>query len=217
MALVSCSKNVEFNNPAMQSRINNTFWKASNMSAAVSESGALTITGYSGVGSLKLTTASVSRGTYLLGTTNQSSYVSYTALEGFEYSTAITQGPANKILLSTGGTGYETAISVPTTAISGSGSGLKVGITVNASGVITEVKVNAPGNGYKAGDWVIINAGNENAKIVIQDVTKSYGEIKIDENDGVTVSGSFKFVAYDSENAGKAVWRDGLFYKVPIK
>ena len=100
--------------------------------------------------------------------------------------------------------------------------GLKVNIVANTSGVVTEVKVNSPGNNYKAGDIITINRADVigNAKFLVQNVSKSNGEIKITEYDGATVSGTFKFNAplVDGGSTDPEVlnYQYGVFYKVPV-
>lgn len=219
IALVSCGKDVEFNNPAMQSRLNDTFWKATSFTASKSAAtGQLTITGNAAVGAMFLKTASVSKGTYVLGTINQTNRASYDRADGSgstAFSTEVTLSSVNKILLSAPGTGYTDANLVTTTG--GSGSGLKVNITTNAAtGAITAVVVNASGDGYRAGDLITITGGNNNAKITVQNVLKSNGEIQITENTGTTISGNYKFTAFDAVSGETIQCRDGIFYKIPL-
>lgn len=219
ITLVSCEKSVEFNNPAMQGRVNNSLWKASTATATKSASGMITIKGIAAEGNLDLTVNSTALGMRILGTTNLSNFVSYSLLNStvdFDYTTDTTLSSVNKISISTVGSGYIDADLVATTTTSGIGSGLKVDIKANATGAITEVIVNNPGNNYRAGDLVTISGGNGNAIIQIQNVTNSNGEITITEYDGATISGKFKFIAFDSGNNEKVVCSDGVFYKVPV-
>lgn len=215
IVLMSCEKTVEINSSAMQARINNSFWKTSNQSAVKSATGALTLTGSSAVGTVTFHTSAAIKGTYILGSTNLSDNVSYVTTEGHEFTTDVTSGGVNKVLISSAGSNYTTATAVATTG--GSGSGLKIDIVrVSASNGVAEVKVSAPGNGYMAGDVITITGGAGNAKIRVQNVISSNGEVVITENDGTTISGKFKFTAFDAETGETAVCRDGIFYKVPL-
>lgn len=217
IALTSCEKNVEFNNPGFQGLINNTLWKASSMSATKGISGSITIKGTLGSETLDLALNSTALGTRTLGTITSSSFVSYSlesASNSFEYTTGITSAPAKDITLFAGGTGYVTTNLVVTTG--GSGSGLKVDIEADAGGAVTNVVVNDPGENYRAGDLVNITGGGSDATFVVDNVTKSNGEITITAYDGATISGNFKFTAFDSGNNQTAFCREGVFYKVPV-
>ncbi|MEO8515823.1 MAG: DUF6252 family protein [Flavobacterium sp.] len=217
IALVSCGKDVEFNNPAMQGRINDTFWKATSFSATKSGTGQLTLTGVSAIGTMFLNTSSTAKGTYVLGTTNQINRATFDRNDGSgstQFITEVTFSSVNKIILNAPGTGYADADLVATTG--GSGSGLKVNIKTNASGGVTSVVVNAAGNGYRAGDLITIAGGGNNAKIIVQNVLTSNGEIVITENTGTTISGNFKFTAFNAVSGETIQTRDGIFYKLPI-
>lgn len=218
MALNSCEKNVEFNNPAFQGLIDNTLWKSSTMSATKTATGAITIKGNAATGNLNLTVNSTALGTRVFGTTNPSNSVSYSLANttaNFDYTTNVTPAGANKIKLLTSGLGY-TASSLVTTTGSGAGAGLKVDIEANANGGVTSVVINAPGSNYQAGDLITITGGNGNATFMVENVIKSNGEITITEYDGATISGNFKFTAFDPGSATTASCRDGVFYKVPV-
>ncbi len=60
-----------------------------------------------------------------------------------------------------GGTGYP-ALATMLTTTGGSGNGLRVGIT-SVGGIVTDVRVNSPGMGYRKGDIVTIVGGGGNA------------------------------------------------------
>jgi hypothetical protein len=217
IALISCEKNVEFNNPAFQAQINGSLWKSSTMSATKSATGQVVLKGVSATGNLQINLNSSALGARTLGTINTSNFISYSFANdtaNFDYTTGITFAPVNNISLFSGGTGYTTSSLVATTG--GSGLGLKVDIVANASGVITSVLVNSPGTNYRAGDLVNIVGLNSNASIIVQNVTKSNGEVTITEYDGATISGNFKFTAFDAGNNQTAACRDGVFYKVPV-
>lgn len=217
IALISCEKNVEFNNPGFQGIINSTLWKASSMAATKDVSGSITIKGTSGGESLDLVLNSTALGTRKLGTITSSSFVSYSlesASNSFDYTTGITSAPVNDVTLFDGGTGYVTSDLVVTTG--GSGTGLKVNIEADSGGAVTNVVVNDPGENYRAGDLVNITGGGSDATFVVDNVTKSNGEITITAYDGVTISGNFKFTAFDSGNNQTAFCREGVFYKIPV-
>lgn len=217
IVLTSCEKSVEFNNPAFQGLIDNSIWKATNFSATKSTSGEITITGNAAAEKVELKLNSTALGTRILGTTNTLNFASYkleNVASNFNYTTGITSSPVNRITLSASGTGYATSNLV--TTLGGSGTGLKVDIIANANGVVTSVLVNASGNNYRAGNLVTIASGNSNATFIVQNVTNSNGEVTITEYDGATISGNFKFTAYDAGNSKTASCRDGVFYKIPV-
>ncbi|TGD57661.1 DUF6252 family protein [Flavobacterium humi] len=220
VAFQSCQKEVEDSTPAFQARLNNNFWKATILSASKDASGGLTFVADSPLGSIVLKTNSSSAGTYTLGTTNQLNRATCTLLTDptKNYQTGITQSAVNSVKITSGGTGYLPASLVATNVLTGSGSGLKVNITGVSTtiGSVNKVEVNVPGNGYKAGDNVRITGGDNNANLTVLNVANSNGEVIITKYDGLTVTGTFKFTAFDAPS-GKTVWcRDGIFYKVPI-
>lgn len=216
LSFISCNKEVEFNNPGFQGVIGSVAWNATTQTAVKTTSGGLVLTGYGPTGTLVLNTSTTAVGTYKLGTTNQLNNASFSPESNYriEYTTGITSAPAYEISLLTGGTGYTTSDIVATSG--GSGTGLKLNCVANASGVITSVTVNTRGDNYKAGDVVTILGGNANARVVIQNVEDSNGEIKITENTGATISGSFKFTAFDALTNQVTSCRDGFFYKIPL-
>ncbi len=216
LTFLSCQKEVEDNSPAFQTKINNDFWKTSFMSAHKDASGGLTLTANFSVGDIILNTTSSNVGTYVLGTTNQLNKATYTLVANGNkrFTTGISQNPVNELKISAAGTGYVSTDLVPTTG--GTGTGLKVNTTVNAAGGITGIEINVAGNGYKAGDLITVTGGNGNAILTVQNVANSNGEIKITKNEGNTISGNFKFTAFDAVS-NEIVWfREGFFYKVPI-
>ncbi|MES2812030.1 MAG: DUF6252 family protein [Bacteroidota bacterium] len=214
--LSSCQDDVIFNNPAFQATINNEVWKANLKSAIKERSGVMVIKGTSQYDNLELNISSSNVGTYKLGTVNQSNVASFYPVnnEDVFYSTGITEGSVNEIKLTNGGTGYTTASIVSTSG--GSGTGLKVNITAGSNGVITKVEINVPGTDYLPGDVITVVAGNNNASFAVVSVSKSNGEIVITENTGATISGTFKFIAFDETTKDLISCREGVFYKLPI-
>jgi hypothetical protein len=219
-AFISCQEDVRFNNPSLQGLKDNVLWRAVDSRATIEANGSLTIKGYAQNEIVTLKASSVGSGTYVLGTTNQANLGSCALSNGaggVEYKTIVVSGPVNKVTLSSGGSGYVEATSVAATG--GTGSGLKVNIKVNTSGVVNQITISYQGNGYKAGDLITIIGGNGNAKFVVQNVSKSNGEIVITNYDGATISGTFKFNAVNT-NTGSSNqvlnFQEGHFYKVPV-
>jgi hypothetical protein len=214
----ACQKDVEFNNPALQGSLNNIFWKGSSKLVSKTASGAITIYGRGQSGDVTLNINSQNVGTYELGTTNQSNRASVLQSGNIagDYTTGLNKNPAQKITLNSSGSGYSSASTQSISTIGGSGSGLKVNITVNASGGITAVEIATSGLDYMPGDIVTIVGGNQNATFVVNTVQNSNGKIRITENTGTTISGTFQFVAYDNTTKKTVVCRDGVFYKLPI-
>ena len=217
ITLISCEENISKNEIAMQGRINNAFWKSVNVTAIKDVDGTLKLTGYNGFDQLELNLSSFNVGTYRLGTNNLNNSALYTSLnDKKEYETIVYPSPVNQIKLVNAGTGYLEATSIPTSG--GSGTGLRVNIKANlTTGAITEVLVNAPGTGYKSGDLVNITTGNSDATFEVLNVTKSNGEIVITENKGGVITGTFKLTAVEELTGKTIIFRDGIFYKVPVK
>jgi hypothetical protein len=214
--ITSCQKEVEFNNPSLQASINSIFWRSNSTKATKASNGSIELFGRGQSGDLTLKIGSGSIGTYELGTTNQNNLVSFvqTGNNAGNYSTGLNKNAAHQISLSTGGTGYTSSIAVPTTG--GSGTGLKVATTANASGVITTIEIATSGTDYLPGDIVTISGGNQNAQLLITKVANSNGQITITENTGTTISGNFSFIAFDNVTKQTVSCRDGVFYKLPI-
>lgn len=223
LALSSCQEDVRFSNPGFQALKDDVFWRAADARAYISDTGKLTIEARNQYEVLTLNTASANVGTYILGTTNANNTATYSSSfedVALEYATIAVPGPVSTVGIVNGGTGYVSASSVTTTG--GTGSGLTVNITVNASGVVTLVTISSRGNGYMAGDLITVAGGNVNCKFRVTNVQNSNGEIKITEYDNVnlTVSGKFKFNAANANNSpfGGPIlnFQYGEFYKIPI-
>ena len=219
----SCQEDVKFNTPGFQAQKDDVFWRAIDARAYVSETGTLTIEALNQNETLLLKANSVNVGKYVLGTTNANNAATYSSNFNdveLEYATIAVPGPVSNLTVATNGTGYNTATSVATTG--GTGSGLTVNITVNASGQITAVTPSSRGNGYIAGDLLTVAGGNVNGKIRVSNVQNSNGEIEITKYDNVnmTVTGKFKFNAVNSNNSplgGPFLnFQYGEFYKIPI-
>lgn len=223
IAFSSCQEDVKFSNPGFQALKDDVFWRANDTRAYVSETGQLSIKALTEYEVVTLNTASANVGTYILGTTNSNNFASYTSnFQDIElaYGTIAVPGPVSSTILVNIGSGYVNANSVATTG--GSGSGLTVNITANASGAVSKVVLSSKGNGYVAGDLITVAGGNVNCQFRVANVQNSNGEVKITEYDTVnfTVSGTFKFNAANSNDSpfGGPImnFQYGEFYKVPI-
>ena len=65
-AFISCSTDVEFNNPAFEGQKDNVFWRAVDAKASISTGGFLTIEAYTRNEVVTLKTTSINPGTYFL-------------------------------------------------------------------------------------------------------------------------------------------------------
>ena len=223
IAMTSCQEDVKFNDPGFQGLKDDVFWTANDTRAYISGSGQLSIEALTQFEMITLNTSSPNVGTYLLGTINPNNSATYSAsFNGveLEYATIPVPGPVSEIVIINNGTGYSNGTSVATTG--GTGSGLTVNVTANASGVVTGLTLSSRGNAYTAGDMITVTGGNANCRFRVQNVQNSNGEIKITEYDNVnmTVSGKFKFNAANANNNpfGNPIlnFQYGEFYKIPI-
>jgi len=78
---------------------------------------------------------------------------------------SITNGP---IEITVAGATYTNEIDGTTTAVSGSGTGLTVSVTVDSNGAITEAIIQTFGSGYAVNDVVQINGGDSAARLTIK-------------------------------------------------
>ncbi len=213
----SCQQDIQTNTPAFQAKLNDAQWRASEARVAIDGDGGMTITAYTAYETVVLKTNAANVGTYLLGTQDYSgNHASYTFdSDGFAdfYNTAAVAGPVYKLSgMINAGTGYTNLPGAQTTE--GSGTGLKVALTT-VSGAITKLTVVARGEGYVAGDVVKIVGGNNNARVRVENVQQSNGEITIEEVDNGLFTGKFKLNAVNSQ--GQVVtFSEGYFYKVPL-
>ncbi|MBP6557387.1 MAG: hypothetical protein KA213_03415 [Flavobacterium sp.] len=223
VAMTSCQEDLKFNNPGLQGLKDDVFWTASDARAYLTGNGRLSIEALTDFEVLTLSTSGPNEGTYVLGTTNLNNAATYTSsFDGvdLEYATIAVPGPVSGITLVSGGTGYTSGTSIATTG--GSGSGLTVNVVANASGVVTSLTLSSRGNAYMAGDLITVSGGNVNCRFRVQNVQNSNGEIKITEYDNVnmTVSGTFKFNAANTNNSpfGGLIlnFQYGEFYKIPV-
>jgi hypothetical protein len=216
LSLTSCVNDVQTNTPALQAKLNNEVWRAKQAYVEV-VNGGLTITAFTFAETIVLKTTSTNPGTYVLGTTNQNNFISYSHEAGgvtSEYDTSIYAGPVYKISnIVAAGTGYATITNVETTG--GSGSGLKLDVVTNSTGGVTSVTIVARGDGYKAGDIVnIVGGTSNNARVKILNVQQSNGEIIIEKVENGAFTGTFKFNAVDSSTGEVITFSNGVFYKL---
>ncbi|MBN9283612.1 MULTISPECIES: DUF6252 family protein [Flavobacterium] len=214
-AFSSCEEDVKFNNPSLQGEKNYNLWRASDAHATIGPDGSVTIEGITTDEEVILRTSSFENGVYALGTTNQNNRASFiSTFDGEEsvFTTGVFVGPASKITLQSGGTGYTAANSAHTSG--GSGSGLQVRTTV-AAGVITKVIITLRGTGYLPGDIVTVDGGDNTAKFKVENVYGSDGEIRIEKIEDGTMTGKFKFNAKNA-NDSIVTYQNGVFYRIPI-
>jgi Family of unknown function (DUF6252) len=223
MVLIACQSDVSFNEKYFQGQKDGVLWRSTSTTATVNAAGNFTLTGVVDQEKFVLTTAGVSNTTYLLGTSDLRSAANYLAADGKRFETAAIAGTPNKILMNNSGSGYTATYSASTTAVSGTGTGLKVDTTVDSFGGIATAKISVLGNGYVAGDIISINKGlaTGNATFVIQNVSNSNGEITITEYANGTISGTFKLNAINLLSIGTTPdlvnFQYGKFYKIPVK
>jgi hypothetical protein len=78
-----------------------------------------------------------------------------------------TSGIPTVITVSNQGTGYTTANDVTTTG--GTGTGLTLNIT-DTGGLVTDATIKTAGTGYKVGDVIVIDGGNDDAEITVDEI-----------------------------------------------
>ena len=80
------------------------------------------------------------------------------------------------ITLTSGGSGYPDPVAGTTTAVTGSGSGLRVSCVISG-GVVTFINILAFGGGYQVGDTISIDGGTTDATFTIDNLMNSYSAI----------------------------------------
>lgn len=214
--VTSCVNETQVNNPAFQAKLNDINWKSQETSLAIGPNGGLIITALRGNEELVLTTSSANPGTYLLGTTNEANFASYSLKSGINtttYDTGAFPGPAFVTRKLTSGNGYANDDSALTTG--GSGSGLVFRITVNSIGAILTDTIKARGANYVTGDVVTVEGGNNNATFRVVNTQQSNGEVVIEKVEDGKYTGSFKLNAVN--DSGEVVtFSQGIFYRLPL-
>lgn len=217
VVFMSCQQDIQTNSPSFQAKKNNDYWKANDVTVELDANGAMTIRAFTQFETIVLKTENSIPGSYILGTTNQNNFASYSYnLNGnsFFYDTGLYSGPAFKLSnIIQSGTAYQPNPSGAITS-GGTGVGLKVA-TLTTSGSVTSVRVVARGIGYTPGDVITILGGDNNATFSILNVQQSNGEIEIEEVEGGLFTGKYKFNAVN-ENGDVITFSEGVFYKIPI-
>ena len=217
VAFSSCQEDLQTNNPAFQAKQNDVYWRANDARVSIDEDGKMVITAYSQFETVTLETASTDPGIYVLGTTNQENFATYSNdVDGFSdyYDTGLYSGPAFKVsAMINRGTAYQ-ANSAGAQTTGGSGSGLRVA-TQTTNGTVTAITVVARGVGYRPGDIITIVGGNNNATFRVINIQQSNGEIEIEEVENGLFTGTYKFNAVNEE--GQVItFSEGVFYKIPL-
>lgn len=224
----SCQEDLKSNTPGFQGLKDDVFWRANDARAYLSSDGKLSIEALTAYEQVTLSTTSPDEGIYIFGTVNTDNAATYTSsFNGIdlEYATLTVPGPVSSVAIADSGTGYtstpNSGAAVATTG--GTGSGLTVKVTANAGGNVIDIpSFGSRGNGYVAGDLIIVSGGNLNCKLRVKNVQNSNGQVEITEFDSVnmTVTGKFKFNAVNANNSpfgGPLLnFQYGEFYKVPI-
>jgi len=220
LLLVSCENDVKTNSPAFQGEKDNVFWRADDSKVTMNAGGSVTINAYTDKELVSLEVPNTV-GVHNLGTENQNISASYSYNnEGtvLFYETSLIDGPVYKLVGTTGvvvpGSGYASLNGNNVNTTGGSGNGLTLKITANASGAVTSATIASRGIGYKAGDVVTINGGNNNAVVKVLNIMKSNGVVEIEKIEGGAYTGTFSFNAVD-ENGNVVNFNKGTFYKVP--
>ena len=217
VAFSSCQEDLQTNNPAFQAKQNDVYWRANDARVSIDEDGKMVITAYSQFETVTLETASTDPGIYVLGTTNQENFATYSNdVDGFSdyYDTGLYSGPAFKVsTMINRGTAYQTN-SAGAQTTGGSGSGLRVA-TQTTNGTVTTITVVARGVGYRPGDIITIVGGDNNATFRVINIQQSNGEIEIEEVENGLFTGKYKFNAVNEE--GQVItFSEGVFYKIPL-
>jgi len=213
----SCQEDLQTNNPAFQAKQNDVYWRANDARVSIDEDGRMIITAFNQFETVTLETASADPGIYVLGTTNQENFATYSNdVDGFSdyYDTGLYSGPAFKVsTMINRGTAYQTN-SAGAQTTGGSGSGLRVA-TQTTNGTVTTITVVARGVGYRPGDIITIVGGDNNATFRVINIQQSNGEIEIEEVENGLFTGTYKFNAVNEE--GQVItFSEGVFYKIPL-
>lgn len=235
LVLASCSDDVKFNNPGFQAYRDDILFRAINVQAFESTSGAVTIEALAQDESVNLFLSSSNVGTYSLGSTNTNNRATYESSFGgndLSYATDVSVGQVAAIEkpFISGGSNYTPDCTINAsgqaictmshqTTTTGAGSGLTVSIATT-NGVVTDARIASPGDFYAPGDVVTIVGGNNNARFRILNTATSNGEIVITENNAGTITGSFKFNAVKNNVnpfASDVInFQFGTFYKLKL-
>jgi len=121
-------------------------------------------------------------------------------------------GPAVNESIITGGSGYSfsSTTAVPTVALTGSGTGLTVNVTLS-SGVVTGIAINAAGTGYQAGD--VFTFDNSNAQVIrgagykgsVNSINSTFDTLYLTDVQGEKFTNDQPLVQYGAGNDTRAV------------
>lgn len=217
LLLVSCENDIKTNSPAFQGEKDNVFWRAADSKVTINAGGTISINAYTNKELVSIEVPNTV-GVHNLGTSNTNINASYSYNnEGtvLFYETSLIEGPVYKIVgVSAAGSGYASLNGNNVNTTGGSGNGLTLKITTNPAGAVISATIASRGTGYKAGDIVTINGGNNNATVRVLNIMKSNGVIEIEKIEGNAYTGSFSFNAVD-DNGNVVNFNKGTFYKVP--
>ena len=114
--------------------------------------------------------------------------------------------------IATGGRGYSfsSTTAVPTVALTGSGTGLTVNVTLS-SGVVTGVAINAGGTGYQVGD--VFTFDNSNAQVIrgagfkgtVEQINSTFDTLYLTDVQGEKFTNDQPLVQYGAGNDTRAV------------
>ena len=114
--------------------------------------------------------------------------------------------------IATGGRGYSfsSATAVPTVALTGSGTGLTVNVTLS-NGVVTGVAINAGGTGYQVGD--VFTFDNSNAQVIrgagfkgsVETINSTFDTLYLTDVQGEKFTNGETLVQYGSANTSRTV------------
>lgn len=218
LVMTSCTEDITKNDLAFQAQFGESLWRTTAASASFDESQGLVITAYNRNEEITLRTVSGNPGRYVLGTVNDANYADYynaDTMGFYETYSGNTGGIYAIDRITAAGSGYVESNNAYTTG--GSGSGLRVAYVTGANGGVTEITIVSRGDGYKAGDIVTIEGGNNNAKFRILNLQQSNGEVIITEVGDGTVTGKFLFSALDEDTGDVVTFSQGVFYRIPIQ
>lgn len=217
LLLISCENDVRTSSPSFQGEKDNVFWRADDSKVTVNPGGTVSINAYTDKELVSITVPN-SVGVFNLGTIDQATNATYSYNnEGtvLFYETSLVDGPVFKLGgIVNAGTGYAALNGDNVNTSGGSGNGLTLRITTNASGAVTAATIASRGTGYEAGDVVTVNGGNGNATVRILNIMKSNGVVEIEKIEGNAYTGTFTFNAVD-DNGNVVNFNKGTFYKVP--
>ena len=116
---------------------------------------------------------------------------------------------ANELI--SGGTGYSVSGTVPTLALTGSGTGATVTVTTNSDGVITAYNVQATGTGYQVGDVLTLDNTHSGVirgggfKFAVTTISTTFDTLYLTDVQGDKFTNGETLVQYGSANDTRTV------------